>query len=82
LEIAAMGLLTAFVNLFKKHDDLVERVDRADQETRESKHKLRNLAMRTQALHRLFSEIKEDELWQRGMKSGRGNDKPPRPGNP
>jgi hypothetical protein len=77
-----MGLLTAFVNLFKKHDDLVERVDRADQETRESKHKLRNLAMRTQALHRLFSEIKEDELWKRGMKIERGNDKPPRPGNP
>jgi hypothetical protein len=77
-----MDILTAIKTLFKKHTDLVERVEKADCETRESKHKLRNLAMRTQALHRLFSEIKEDELWQRGMKSGRGNDKPPRPGNP
>jgi hypothetical protein len=77
-----MDFLKALVGLFKKHDELVERVDKADKETRESKHKLRNLAMRTQALHRLFSEIKEDELWQRGMQSGRGDDRSDRQGNP
>ena len=69
------GIVTAIKRLFKKHHELVDRVEKADQETRESKHKLRNLAMRTQAIHKLFSGMKEDELWRRGANAGRDNDK-------
>ena len=70
-----MDIVKAIIALFRKHDDLVERVDAADHQTRESKHKLRNLAMRTQALHKLFSEMKEDDIWRGGVKSGRDNDR-------
>jgi hypothetical protein len=60
-----MTFWQALKALFRKHDELVERVEHADQETRESKHKLRNLAMRTQAIHKLFSEMRDDELPRR-----------------
>jgi hypothetical protein len=69
------GLVSAIKKLFKKHHDLVERVEKADHQTRESKHKLRNLAMRTQHIHQLFSQMKEDDLWRRGANPGRDNDK-------
>ena len=68
------GIVTAIKRLFKKHDELVERIEDADRQTRESKHKLRNLAMRTQAILKLFSGMKEDELWRRGENAGRDND--------
>ena len=69
------GIVTAIKRLFKKHDELVDRVEEAERQARESKHKLRNLAMRTQAIHKLFSGMKEDELWRRGANAGRDNDK-------
>jgi hypothetical protein len=69
-----MAIIQAIKRLFSKHDDLLRRVEQADHDSRETKHKLRNLAMRTQAIHKLFSEIKDDEVWRRGMNRGRHND--------
>jgi hypothetical protein len=68
-------IIKAIRALFTKHDDLVRRVENADHESRETKHRLRNLAMRTQAIHKLFSEIKDDEVWRRGIRRGRDNDR-------
>jgi hypothetical protein len=69
-----MNPWATFKALFTKHDDLVERVEKADDQTRHSKHQLRNLAMRTQAIHKLFSQMKEHELSREGS-AGRQDDK-------
>ena len=70
-----MNVIEAIKALFTKHDDLVRRVEKADDESRQTKHRLRNLAMRTQAIHKLFSEIKDDEVWRRGVNRGRDSDR-------
>jgi hypothetical protein len=65
-----MTFWQAFLALFKKHHDLVRRIEKAEDQTRQDKHKLRNLAMRTQAIHKLFSQMRDDELPQRMRDKG------------
>jgi hypothetical protein len=54
-----------FKKLFDYPSRLSRKVDEVDRESREVKHTLRNLAMRSNALHRLVTEMREDETWRR-----------------
>jgi hypothetical protein len=47
---------------------LVENVQRLDCQNRELKHDLKNIAARADALHQLFSKIRDDETWRHEKK--------------
>lgn len=67
-----MGIVSWFKRTFVKSGEICHKVEQIDHKTRDMKHTLRNLAMRSQALHKLVSEMREDGTWRRGER--RAND--------
>jgi hypothetical protein len=60
-----MGLLSMIKRIFAPSSRAVAKVEEADQRSREIKHALRNMAMRSTALCQLVSKMREDEAWRR-----------------
>lgn len=54
----------------RRSQDLIDKVAQVDQQNREVKHDLRNLAQRTDALRHLVQSMREDETWRRETPHG------------
>jgi len=63
-----MGLISYIKELFHYRSELTDKVEHFDKESRDMKHQLRNLAMRSHALHKLVSHMREDEAWRQGRR--------------
>jgi aspartokinase-like uncharacterized kinase len=67
-----MGLRSMIKWILSAPTDLVRKVDEVDDKSRQMRHKLNTMAMRSTALCQLVSKMREDEAWKRPRES---NDK-------
>jgi hypothetical protein len=60
-----MGLRSMIKWILSAPTDLVRKVDEVDDKSRQMRHKLNNMAMRSTALCQLVSKMRDDEAWKR-----------------
>jgi hypothetical protein len=65
-----MDLASMLRRVFRAPTPAVHRIDEADKRSREMKHTLRNIAMRSSALRQLVERMRDDETWHRPNRGG------------